>query len=200
MCGVQFLSSKEMSSSKIHYSLVSRGKTVLSDSHHDQQLLQEGCMSLSQSALELMEKKGGRGLEQHYVFSGLSDTLVAYVLCSGGLLYVCVTDKGFLKDVAFQCLEEMEMKLKECGLVDKAMIAGFYSLRSEFSKSLYKIILDQNKLHSQVLEAKQSLNQIQKKQQSEINEAEEKINSMPVINPSKSRPGLLSCFSCCCCC
>ena len=56
-----------------------------------------------------------------------------YVYISGGLCYMCVTTPVFDRNVAFNCLFELERQLIFAKLKDRAMVASPYSLRTSFS-------------------------------------------------------------------
>lgn len=109
----------------IRYGLLSRGTTVLCDC----KLVEGNYESLCQSVLE-------------YVCSDRSKTKYSYetdehlvqVYSSQQLYYVCVTALVFDRNVAFNCLFELERQLLAEGLKERAQVALPYTLRSNFSR------------------------------------------------------------------
>ncbi len=105
--------------SGIYYSLVARERVILCDGG------QEGFEQSSQAVLEGLQPTVN-------MISYESSSHVYHIMVSGGLRYVCVTDKVFDRQVAFGFLRELERQLISANLRERATYAGPYALRQEF--------------------------------------------------------------------
>ena len=108
-----------MANSGIYYALLARERVVLCDGGR------EGFEKSSQAVLENVKPEVN-------MISYESNNYIYHVMLSGGLRYVCVTDRVFDRQVAFAFLKELESQLISTGLQERAGYVGPYALRQEF--------------------------------------------------------------------
>ena len=114
----------------IHFGLISRGKTVLCD----HRITATGDFeSTCQPILDNVSKEKKSYEYDRYVF---------HVHMSGNLTYLCVTSGIFDRNVAFNCLFELERRLISEGLQEMAQTAGPYALRSSFGSIMKDILTE----------------------------------------------------------
>ena len=112
----------------IHFGLISRGKTVLCD----HRITANGDFeSTCQLILDNVSKEMKSYKYDQYVF---------HVHMSGNLTYLCVTSGNFDRNVASNCLLELEHRLISGGLQEMAQTAGPYALRSSFGSIMEDIL------------------------------------------------------------
>lgn len=117
----------------ICYGLIARHKIVLCD----QRLTEGNFESVSQSVLHnVMSKNLGAKV------SFDSGKHVYHTYVNHNLVYVCVTESLFDKNVAFKCLFELEQKLHSMGLAEVAQAAGPYALRRSFSETMASVLAE----------------------------------------------------------
>ena len=117
----------------IYFGLISCGKTVLCD----HRIAADGNFK---STCQLILSHVSRGPSKISYES--SDQYVFHVYVSESLTYLCVTDKIFDRNIAFNCLFELECRLISEGLQERAQRAGPYTLRSSF-ESIMKDVLSE---------------------------------------------------------
>ena len=116
----------------IRFALISRGKTVLCD----HQIAANGNFELTcQSVLDNVSRETSKTSYE-------CDEYVVHAYVSGNITYLCVTGTIFDRNVAFNCLFELERRLISAGLQERAQIAGPYALRSSFG-SIMKDVLSE---------------------------------------------------------
>lgn len=114
------------------YALVSRGKTVLCDHRRsDEGNFESTCQSVLDRILESSETKFSYDVEDH--------RYDAYV--GENLIYICVSKKVFDRNMSFNCLFELERKLIQAGLKEKAKSAKPYGLRGSFSEVMASVLV-----------------------------------------------------------
>ncbi len=116
----------------IYYALVSRSGTVLCDHYHVRGSKYEAtCQSVLENvALEPSNNK----------FSYDSGECLYHAYVSSNLTFMCVTETVFDKNIAFNCLFELERRLISTGLRERAQIARPYALRSSFSSVIASVV------------------------------------------------------------
>lgn len=112
---------------KIYYALVARERIILCDGGQD------GFEQSSQAVLE-------RPPQSINMKTYTSSRHVYHVMVSGGLKYLCVTDKCFDCQIAFALLREMEHQIISNGLREKANYVGPYGLRFEFGSKITPLL------------------------------------------------------------
>lgn len=117
----------------ISYALISRGKIVLCD----HRLTEGNFESILQSVLESVSKDG---ICENAKVSFDNGRYVCHTYINRNLVYVCVTESVFDKNVAFNCLFELEEKLLSMGLMEGAQTAGPFALRRSFSETMAVIL------------------------------------------------------------
>lgn len=116
------------------YALISRGKIVLCD----HRLTAAGSFeSICQSVLENVSRGG---ICENAKVSFDNGKHVCHTYINRNLVYVCVTESVFDKNVAFNCLFELEEKLLSMGLMEGAQTAGPFALRRSFSETMAAIL------------------------------------------------------------
>ena len=114
----------------ICYGLVARHKIVLCDRRLNEGNFESICPSVLHN---IMSKNLGDKV------SFDSGKYVYHTYVSHNLVYLCVTESFFDKNIAFNCLFELEQKLHSMGLVEVAQTAGPYALRS-FSETMLLVL------------------------------------------------------------
>lgn len=118
--------------SKIRCGLISRNKTVLCDCNLDGGSYESIC----QSALE--DACSDSSESRHSYDYG--EEISIHVYTSRDLCYLCVTNRIFERNVAFDCLLTLERELQNTGLQERALLARPYALRSKFNPSMMSIL------------------------------------------------------------
>lgn len=121
------------SSSSICYGLISRDRVVLCD----RRLVNGSFESTCQEVLENVLKTGGN----KFSFDSGHGQHVYHAYVSGNLIFVCVTEAMFDRNVAFNCLFELERQLISVGLMERAQSATPYGLRGSFSSCMQSVLL-----------------------------------------------------------
>lgn len=111
----------------ICYALVSRDDVILCD----HSLSGSNFESMCQAVLEnvMMTRQNDK-------FSFDSGRYTCHAYRSGNIIYVCVTEAMFDRNIAFNCLFELERQLISAGLKDRAQTARPFALRSPFSATM----------------------------------------------------------------
>ena len=115
----------------ICYALISRSKTVLCDYNFTDNQFESSCLTvLDNVTLDSCKDK----------FSYDTGEYLFHAYVSSSLIFLCVTEITFDRNVAFNCLFELERQLILTGLKERAEIAGPYALRSPFSATMASVM------------------------------------------------------------
>ena len=116
----------------IHYALISREKVVLCDHAMSDYQFE----STLQTVLENVVRS--KDTNDKFSFDGGNYSYHAYA--AGNLVYLCVSEVVFDRNLAFNCLFELERHLTLAGLKERAQTAGPYALRTSFSSTMASIL------------------------------------------------------------
>ena len=121
---------------KIYYALVARERIILCDG---------GQVGFEQSSQAVLE-----GLPQSVNMKTYAASRHVYhIMVSDGLRYLCVADRVFDRQIAFDLLREMEQQLISNGLREKAYYVGPYGLRHELGHKITPL-LEQYSSHDKI--------------------------------------------------
>lgn len=118
----------------IHYALISREKLVLCD--HRLSDVDTHFESTWERVLENVLRS--KDINDKFSFDSGRYTYHAYI--SGNLVYLCVSEAMFDRNLAFNCLFELERQLTLAGLKERAQSAGPFALRSCFSSTMASVL------------------------------------------------------------
>jgi vesicle-associated membrane protein 7 len=119
---------------RICYALISRGKIILCDHR-----LRDGDYeSICQPILENVSRNDEESLKVSY--DSASGKYICHTYLNNQLVYICVTETVFDKNVVYQCLFELEEKLLSMGLMEGAQTAGPYALKKSFSHTMAEVL------------------------------------------------------------
>ena len=116
----------------LRYALIARRDVILCD-HRPKTEGNFGFM-----CQEVLDSVLNHGFNNKFSFDHGKHTYHAFV--SGNLVYVCVADAVFDKNVAFNFLFELERQFVSAGLKERANSAGLYSLRSAFEPTMASVL------------------------------------------------------------
>lgn len=114
------------------YALISRDHVVLCD----HSLAEGNFVVTSQEVLENVLRR--KGVDNKFSYDHGEYTYHAYL--SDGFVYVCACNSMFDRNVAFNCLFDLEHQLASAGLKERARSAGPYALRTCFSPTIASVL------------------------------------------------------------
>lgn len=115
---------------KIFYALVAREHVVLCDGSHGQ------VGHFEQSSQAVLD-----GLSPAInMISYESSGHLHHIMVSNGLTYLCVSDRDFDRQIAFDFLKELERQFISVGLQQRANYARPYALRQEFGRIMDSLL------------------------------------------------------------
>ncbi len=114
------------------YALLCCGKIVLCDHRVNDGIKFE---SICQRVLDSLPTGGSNGKLSFDI-----DSYICHVYIKGDLVYMCVTGGLFDKNVAFNCLFELEQKLLSSGLQEISRTVRPYGLRASFSDTMAAVV------------------------------------------------------------
>lgn len=124
-----------MSAAIIRCALISRGEVVLCDYRGN---FQGNFEFTCQQVLSQVLQSQSNASNQKFSFDHAKYTYHAYT--SENLIYLCVADAMFDKNIAFDCLLELENQFASMGLKNRAESAGSYSLRTAFESRMATVL------------------------------------------------------------
>ena len=115
---------------KIFYALVARERVVLCDGSHGQ------VGHFEQSSQTVLDGLSPAITMISYESSGH----LYHIMVSNGLTYLCVSDRDFDRQIAFDFLKELEGRFISVGLQQRANYARPYTLRQEFGRIMDSLL------------------------------------------------------------
>ena len=117
---------------RIHYALISREKVVLCDYRSSNDRFESTWQTVLENVM--------RNKDMNDKFSFDSGNYTYYAYTASNIVYLCIADAMFDRNLAFNCLFELERQLIHAGLKERVYSAGPYSLRSCFSATMASVL------------------------------------------------------------